>query len=102
MRRAALAFLLLALAATGCGNATQRASGVVVSVDQASLTDVRAFTLRTEAGEMLTFRVGDLDLSRDGFPANHLREHMAMVSAVVVDYTNEGAELVAVHLTDAP
>lgn len=70
-------------------------------VDQASLTEVRSFTLRTETGDTLTFRVGELDLSQGGFPANHLRDHMATVSPVVVEYVDDGGERVAVKLTDA-
>lgn len=85
----------------GCGPATRSAAGIVVAVDQASLTDVRTFTLRTEAGEQMTFRVGALDLSSGSFPANHLREHMATVSAVAVAYTDEDGTRVAVRLVDA-
>ena len=102
MRRGALAIVVIALAAGGCGNGTLRAAGAVIAVDQASLTDVRSFTLRTDAGEILTFRVGDVSLAGGGFPANHLREHMATVSPVVVDYTDQDGERVAVRLTDAP
>lgn len=51
---------------------------------------------------MLTFRIGALDVSSGAFPANHLREHMATASAVAVAYTDQGGELVAVRLVDAP
>lgn len=102
MTRAAVAILLLALAGAGCGAEILRVPGVVVSVDQVSVADVRSFTLRTTSGEMLTFRVDRLDLSRGGFPANHLREHMATVTAVIVDYTDENGERIAVRVTDAP
>lgn len=102
MRRLAQALLLVALTVTACGTATERVSGVVVKVDQASLTDVPSFTLRTEAGEMLVFRVSELSLANGGFPANHLREHMATVSTVVVEYTTHDGKRVASRLTDAP
>lgn len=102
MIRVVVSLLLVVLALGGCGRETLSATGVVVGVDQASLTDVRSFTLRTQIGETVTFRVGNLDLSEGGFPANHLREHMATVTPVLVEYIEEGAEHVAVRLTDAP
>ena len=86
----------------GCGSATRSAAGIVVAVDQASLTDIRSFTLRTEAGETLTFRIGALDMSSGAFPANHLREHMATAAPVAVAFTDADGELVAVRLVDAP
>lgn len=102
MKVASIGFIAIAALALGCGPATKSAAGIVVSVDQASLTDIRSFTLRTETGEMLSFRIGALDLSSGAFPANHLREHMATASAVAVAYTDEGAEHIAVRLVDAP
>lgn len=92
----------VAVLTVGCGPATKSAAGIVVAVDQASLTDIRSFTLRTETGEMLTFQIGALDVSSGAFPANHLREHMATASAVAVAYTDEDGALVAVRLVDAP
>lgn len=94
--------IVAAALAVGCGPASKGAAGIVVSVDQASLTDIRSFTLRTETGELLTFRIGTLDLSNGAFPANHLREHMATASAVAVAYIEENGERVAVRLVDAP
>lgn len=102
MRLASLAVIAIAALTVGCGPATKSAAGIVVAVDQASLTDIRSFTLRTETGDMLTFRVGALDTSSGAFPANHLREHMATVVAVAVAYTEEDGALVAARLVDAP
>lgn len=102
MRLGSIAVIALAAMAVGCGPATKSAAGIVVAVDQASLTDIRSFTLRTEKGEMMKFRIGALDLSGGAFPANHLREHMATASAVAVAYTEEGGERVAMRLVDAP
>ena len=102
MKRAVVAFLFLSLAVGACSPETRRAAGVVVSVDQESLAEVRSFKMRTQTGETLTFRVGNLDLSAGGFPANHLREHMATVTPVVVEYIDEAGEHLAVRLTDAP
>ncbi len=102
MRLASIAVIAVTVLAIGCGPARRGAAGLVVAVDQASLTDIRSFTLRTETGEMLTFRIGALDLSSGAFPANHLREHMATAAAVAVAYIDEGGERVAVRLVDAP
>lgn len=94
--------IAVAALAVGCGPATKSAAGIVVAVDQASVTEIRNFTLRTETGDMLTFRIGALDVSSGAFPANHLREHMAVVSAVAVAYTDADGALIAVRLVDAP
>lgn len=102
MIRVVVSLLLVVVALSGCGWETLSATGAVVGVDQASLTDVRSFTLRTQTGETVMFRIGTLDLSEGGFPANHLREHMATVTPVLVEYIEEGTEHVAVRLTDAP
>lgn len=102
MRLASIAQTLLATLVVGCAPATKSAAGIVVAVDQASVTEIRNFTLRTETGDMLTFRIGALDVSSGAFPANHLREHMAVVSAVAVAYTDADGALIAVRLVDAP
>ncbi len=102
MRLVSIAVLAVATALAGCGPATKTAAGIVVAVDQASLTEIRSFTLRTEAGEMLTFRVGALDLSSGAFPANHLREHMAAAAPIAVAYADNNGEPTAVRLVDAP
>ena len=100
MKLAPFAVAALVLAA-GCGPVTRTAAGIVVAVDQRALTDISSFTLRTQEGELLTFEVGSLDLSSGGFPANHLREHMATSMAVAVAYVEEGGGLVATRLVDA-
>jgi len=83
---------------SGTGDAT----GIVIAVDQTSVTTVRSFTLRTSDGQELVFAVGTLDLAGNAFPANHLREHMAIAEPVKVEYRIEGTDRVAVRLTDAP
>lgn len=102
MKLVSIAILAVATALAGCGLATRTATGIVVAVDQVTLTEIRSFTLRTEAGEMLTFRVGALDLSSGAFPANHLREHMATAAPIAVAYTDNNGEPTAVRLVDAP
>ena len=77
------------------------AEGLVLAVDQPSLARVNSFTLRTDAGEEIEFEVGKLDMSRGGFNAGHLREHMALASRITVDYVANGTTLIATRLADA-
>lgn len=77
------------------------ATGVVTAVDQTSLTDVRGFTLRTNAGTEIVFTIGELELTDGAFPANHLREHMATAAAVTVTFETQGDEPVAVRVADS-
>jgi hypothetical protein len=77
-------------------------TGVVVRVNAESLTDVRSFDLRTADGQVLTFRVGKLDLSAPGFNAQHLTVHAATSQPVVVEYEEQNGERVAVRLLDGP
>lgn len=102
MRQTWTALLAIGLLTAACAPVTRTATGIVVAVDQTSIADVRSFTLRTDTGDMVTFRVGQLDLSDAAFPANHLREHMATAIPVMVTYTGGDRDRVAVRLIDAP
>ena len=93
--------LAIAIAAAGCGPAPQTAAGFVVDVKSTSLTQVDSFTIRTQNGQELVFRVGPLELDGGAFPAGHLREHMALSQPVAVAYREEGGERVAYRLVDA-
>jgi hypothetical protein len=77
------------------------ATGIVIAVDQPSITEVNSFTLRTDAGEERVFGVGTLDLTDGGFNAGHLREHMATGTKVNVAFELLDGRSVAVKLTDA-
>jgi len=79
---------------------TTRVEGVIVAVDSSGLADVRGFTLRRPGGEMLEFRLGELENGMD-FPPGHLAEHQATAQPVVVYYRMEGNERFAVRLEDA-
>jgi len=103
--RAALDSLSPAPASSPASSPSSRtgdATGIVIAVDQASVTTVRSFTIRTNDGQELVFLVGTLDLSDNAFPANHLHEHMAIAEPVNVEYRTEGTDRVAFRLTDAP
>lgn len=81
--------------------ATGNATGIVIAVDQPSITKVNSFTLRTDAGAELVFGVGTLDLTDGGFNAGHLREHMATGTAINVAFEVADGRPMAVKLTDA-
>ena len=76
-------------------------TGVVVSVQAISLTDVQGFTIRTPDGRTVVFRVGDLQNGTQ-FPPGHLAEHRATAAPIVVTYRDDGGEHVAIRLDDAP
>jgi hypothetical protein len=78
------------------------ATGVVLSVEQTGLTNVRGFTLRTPSGEQKVFVVGTLDMRPPAFAPGHLAFHQATGQPVIVTYTTENGTLVARRLVDAP
>ena len=101
MRRATLVILSLLLLA-GCGPAPLSEAGWVVDVQSTSLTDVESFTLRTEDGRELEFKLAPLELDGGSFPASHLREHLALNQPVAIAYRDLDGERVAYRLRDAP
>lgn len=80
--------------------ARQEVTGVVLSVVGTTPTQVSSFTVRTNAGETITFTVGPAELTDGAFPAGHLREHQATAAPVVVAYRQECDTRVALRLTD--
>jgi hypothetical protein len=76
------------------------AVGIVVGIDSAGLTDVRGFTLRTDDGRDLVFRIGTLENGAE-FPPGHLGEHQAFATRIRVWYRSVGDLLVAFRLEDA-
>lgn len=103
------AMLALVLAACGGTGATpslepsagSRAEGLVVDIVSSGPVDVSRFTIRTIHGTEMEFDVGTLDVSRGGFPAEHLGEHRLAAEPVAVLYRDEGGRLVAYRLEDA-
>jgi hypothetical protein len=75
--------------------------GVIVSVDSASLTEVRGFTLRASDGTETRFRMGVLENGAQ-FPPGHLVEHQATAEPVRVLFREEDGERVAYRIDDAP
>jgi hypothetical protein len=76
-------------------------TGVVVDIESVSLTEVRAFTLRTPDGRTVEFRIGQLENGAQ-FPPSHLAVHQVDATPVRVTYRDEGEERVAIRLEDAP
>jgi hypothetical protein len=76
--------------------------GVVVGIDQASITDVRGFSLRTSEGVTSSYVIVPARLAPDSFVPGHLREHRALATPVCVRFRLAGSPAVALDLTDAP
>jgi hypothetical protein len=96
----ALVAVAAILASTLGQPSRQTETGVVISVDAVSLTDVRGFTIRTADGRTVAFRLGELENGTE-FPPGHLGEHIATAVPVLVTYREENGERVVVRLEDA-
>ena len=84
------------------GRPPSSATGVVISVDGPSAAEVTRFTLRTDAGEVLAFQVGTLDIANGGLPAPHLREHLVSGEPIMVFYYGDRDGLYLTRYMDAP
>jgi hypothetical protein len=78
----------------------EQAVGIVTAIDSEGLTNVRGFTLRTDGGRELVFRIGVLENGAE-FPPGHLGEHQSLATLVRVWYRADGDALVAFRLEDA-
>ena len=94
----ALGFVVVSAFGQGPG---QTETGLVIAVDSSGLTNVRGFTLRTDDGRTVVFRIGALENGAQ-FAPGHLLEHRATGVKIVVTYHQENGELVAIRLEDAP
>jgi len=74
----------------------------VISATGPDATDVTDFTLRTNDGQSIAFKVGVLDLAGGGLNAPHLREHLVSGVPITVYYTAENGENVVSRYIDAP
>ena len=74
--------------------------GVVVGIDQVSLTQVNSFELRLADGRTVTLKVGTLDNATQ-FSLSHLATHMATGVPIRASYRLENGEPVVYHLEDA-
>ncbi len=82
-------------------DATSPIDGILTDIDSEGLTQVTAFTIRTQDGQSITFKIGTLENGAQ-FPPGHLAEHLATSSPVRVYFRAEGPDLVVYRLEDAP
>src|SRR6185437_14297811 len=75
--------------------------GVVIGIDQVSLTQVNAFEVRMADGQTVTLRVGVLDNATE-FSLSHLATHMATGAPIRAFYRIENGAPLVFHLEDAP
>ena len=98
------AILGIAYQASGLGTPSGvRASpvvGVVVAIDQVSLTQVNSFDVRTADGATVRLRVGALDNATE-FSLSHLATHLATGAPIRAFYELVNGEPVVYHLEDA-
>jgi hypothetical protein len=94
--------LLAILAANVLGGPGRRVeTGIVVAVQATSLTSVQGFSIRTQDGRTVDFRVGALENGTQ-FPPGHLAEHKVSLVPIRVTYAQENGGPVAVRIEDAP
>jgi hypothetical protein len=74
--------------------------GVVVGIDQVSLTQVNSFEIRTSDGKTYTLMLGPLDNATQ-FSLSHLATHLATGVPIRAFYRLEIGEAVVYHLEDA-
>lgn len=90
------------LGGAGCSVGEVRTvEGLVVDVTGTSPSDIQAFSLRAADGTVFRFDPGEVGLGDGGFPAAHLREHLALAAPVRVTYRVDGDRNVVVRLEDA-
>lgn len=80
----------------------QSATGVVISADGPDAARVDTFSLRTNDGQVVQFKVGRLDLEGGGLPAPHLREHLVSGVPITAYYSVVDGRNVATRYIDAP
>jgi hypothetical protein len=87
-------------ATTAAGSQTIR--GVLLAVESPGIQQVDRFTLRTDAGEEMTFvtapdfNAGATHVMTPG----HMRQHMALADPVLVTYREENGRFVALSAAD--
>lgn len=79
---------------------TEVTCGVVIDIEQASITDVRTFSVRTSAGVTTSFAIVPSRLAPGAFVPGHLREHRALATPVCVTFRPAESPAVALDLQD--
>lgn len=95
-----LGLLLSVGVLAGCEPTLHQETGLVVDVQQASLTSVDGFDLRTPDGRIVPFstRRTRFDMA---FPVQHLSEHLALAQPITVTYKVVDGRNEVVKLADA-
>jgi len=75
---------------------------VVIAATGPDSTSVTDFTLRSDDGASMQFKVGVLDLAGGGLNAPHLREHLVSGVPITVYYTVENGTNLVNRYIDAP
>ena len=98
---AVIAIVLVAVAATALGGSRRQVeTGIVVSVDATSLSQVHGFSIRTTDGRTVDFRIVSLE-NASAFPPGHLAEHKVSLVPVRVTYVDRAGVHEAVRIEDA-
>jgi hypothetical protein len=99
---AVVAVVVVAVAATGFGGLSRQVeTGIVVSVEATSLSQVHGFSIRTTDGRTVDFRIVSLE-NASVFAPGHLAEHKVSLVPVRVTYVDRGGAHEAVRIEDAP
>ena len=77
--------------------------GVLLDVVSPGIQQVDRFTLRTDAGQLLSFVTApDFNAgAQHAMTPGHMRQHMAQADPVTVIYRDDNGTLVALRATDA-
>ncbi len=96
----AFAWLMCVGLLAACEPTLQQETGLVVEVQQSSLTSVEGFRLRTEDGRLVDFSTRGTRFDA-AFPVQHLGEHLALAQPVTVTYRVADGRNEVVKLADA-
>jgi len=104
--RALLAILIVAVAVVvpvaAWVTRTETTCGIVVDIQQTSITEVTGFTIRSPDGSLTSYVIVPSRLAPDSFVPGHLREHRAIAWPVCVTAHPGDAPLVALDMRDGP
>jgi hypothetical protein len=84
----------------GCEPTLHQETGLVVDVQQSSLTSVEGFRLRTADGRLVDFSTVGTRFD-PAFPVQHLGEHLALAQPITVTYKVVDDRNQVVKLADA-
>jgi len=101
---AAVALAVSTLFWSACGSPpTHEMQGLLIDVESHELLHADEVTVRDNSGVVRTFRVSPEVATNNETPfsASHLRQHMVIAQAVVVEYQETNDGLLATRIRDA-